>query len=259
MIAKSSPLAKEDADILDYYNALQYTLYETNCPETADRTNAPRGSDNDTNVAIAVLSSPVECMAILLEGGRQCPGNVHLILSTSWLTRKPEKDGRCELFINKAITFETERTYLDVFEPPRRVTYLMNYFTACVTDGKRCDGEALEQNLICPMSSSVPLCKLADDKLMTRVLMAEMGVPVPVSMAFTSTGNLLNFVYKSNITVHPREMLLGNDEALRQELRDFIQSATMRDVGKVSLSLSLTHTPTHTNTHTNIRTHKLRN
>ena len=52
----SVPLTKDDESIHDYYEALQYSLYENNLPETIDRTQSPRERNPDTGVAIVVLS-----------------------------------------------------------------------------------------------------------------------------------------------------------------------------------------------------------
>ena len=56
------------SDITDFYNSLQYTLYETGCPETVDRTAKPRAGIANHQVAIVILSAPCECMGLLLEG-----------------------------------------------------------------------------------------------------------------------------------------------------------------------------------------------
>ena len=57
-----------DQHLQDYYNSLQYTLYETGHPETVDRTFKPRNKPNNEQVNVVLLSSPVECIGILLEG-----------------------------------------------------------------------------------------------------------------------------------------------------------------------------------------------
>ena len=70
-------------------------------------------------------ASPSECC---YSGGRQCPGDVMLVMSRSWLSKEKSdrKDGLNALFVHKAITFGSDgRSFLDQFEPPRRVTYFM--------------------------------------------------------------------------------------------------------------------------------------
>ena len=70
-----------------------------------------------------------------------------LIMSTSWISKSksPLKSGLYSLYVHKAISFESNgRSYLDTFDPPRRVTYLVNMFTRGATDDMRDDGEELE-------------------------------------------------------------------------------------------------------------------
>ncbi|CAC5390296.1 CRNS1 [Mytilus coruscus] len=131
-------LTKDDLHIHDYYNALQYSLFENNLPETIDRTQIPRTRHPDTEVAIVVLASQVECLAILLEGGRQCPGEMLLVMSPTWLIKDKSNKGEGLHWL-----FAKD----------------------------------------CPMSSSVELCKYVDDKLLTRIWMAEEGVYYPETLA----------------------------------------------------------------------------
>ena len=64
----------EDKHILDYYNALQYALYETDNPLTEPcvrRGPSPVGcSSLKDRVAITVFGSPTDCLGILLEGNQ---------------------------------------------------------------------------------------------------------------------------------------------------------------------------------------------
>lgn len=57
---------------------------------------------------MVVLSSPVECLAILLGGGRQCPGDMLLVMSPSWILKdKSHKgEGLHSLYVKKAIVFD---------------------------------------------------------------------------------------------------------------------------------------------------------
>ncbi|XP_052234453.1 carnosine synthase 1-like isoform X2 [Dreissena polymorpha] len=177
-----------DEAVLDFYNSLQYTFYETGFPETEDRTAMPRRTINKENAVVAVLSAPCELMAPLIECGNQVSDSMHLIFSESWVLKKPslESPGLYELFILKAITFHKGGvTYIDEFNPPRKCTYLINFFTNAATSGLTDWGTELEKNLDIPMSSSVPLCAVVDDKLWTRYQMSRCGVPHPESLAFT--------------------------------------------------------------------------
>lgn len=178
---------ENDKHIYNYYDALQYTLYETNYAETEDRTTDPRTTLPGSGISIVILASPVECMAILLEGGRRCPGDMLLVMSKSWITVVPSDldPSMNKLLVHKAISFESGgRSFIDVFDPPRRVTYFVNFFTRSITDGQTGDGEDLEVNLECPMSSSLKLVRKTDDKFWTRIIMAEANVAYPATLAF---------------------------------------------------------------------------
>lgn len=178
---------ENDKHIYNYYDALQYTLYETNYAETEDRTTDPRTTLPGSGISIVILASPVECMAILLEGGRRCPGDMLLVMSKSWITVVPSDldPSMNKLLVHKAISFESGgRSFIDVFDPPRRVTYFVNFFTRSITDGQTGDGEDLEVNLECPMSSSLKLVRRTDDKFWTRIIMAEANVAYPATLAF---------------------------------------------------------------------------
>jgi len=86
-------------------------------------------------------------MLLFMLGGTQLPGAFHAILSSSWLTKEPSEDepGRFSLWVHKAITFHSAGiTYLEEFKKPRRVTYLVNYFTDVTTSGERNDGAQIE-------------------------------------------------------------------------------------------------------------------
>lgn len=54
-------------ELLDFYNNLQYVLYETGFPETQDRTAMPSRANIKENAVVALLSPPDDCMAIVLE------------------------------------------------------------------------------------------------------------------------------------------------------------------------------------------------
>ncbi|XP_056016252.1 carnosine synthase 1-like isoform X1 [Ostrea edulis] len=219
---------ENDKHIYNYYDALQYSLYETNYPETEDRTMNPRTSPPDTGISIVILSSPVECMAILLDGGRRCPGDMLLVMSKSWLTVSPSNHDPTlnTLYVHKAITFDTGgRTFIDVFDPPRRVTYFVNFFTRAITDGQTGDGEGLEVNLDCPMSSSQKLVKRTDDTLWTRVLMAEAGVAYPETLAFG-----YKIPYEYNVPNDAKIKMIklvskeGIDNVVEEEILSYINS-----------------------------------
>ena len=84
---------------------------------------------------------------ICMTGGNQCPGDMLLVMSTTWLSKKPSERSQDHqsLFVHKAAVFKAGgRSYLDIFDPPRRVTYFVNFFTRACTDSQRSDGEEIE-------------------------------------------------------------------------------------------------------------------
>ncbi|XP_074653690.1 carnosine synthase 1-like [Tubulanus polymorphus] len=161
-----------------FYDSLQRALYENDFPETEDRTKSTRNKLPDSGITIVILSSPIECLPILLQGGWSCPGNVHLVLSTSWLSAKQsERNPDLKtVYLHKAISmYEGGCSYLNVFDPPRRVSYLMNNLA---------DDQAVaeyENGLDCPTSSDN---KKIDDRIWTRILLSRTGLFYPECLAF---------------------------------------------------------------------------
>ncbi|VDH96479.1 carnosine synthase [Mytilus galloprovincialis] len=233
----SVSLNKDDVNIQDYYNALQYSLFENNLPETFDRTKQPRTRKRDTEVAIVVLASPVECLAILLEGGRQCPGDMLLVLSPTWVVKEKsnKSEGLHSLLVKKAIVFDRSgTTYVDVFPTPRRCSYFVNFFTKAITDGQRNDGVELEQDLDCPMSSSVELCKYVDDKLLSRIWMAEAGVNYPETLAIAYKPSYeYNIPEDANMKVLIVENKDGIDNYVEENVRQFLNMERVRSFEKI--------------------------
>ncbi|XP_060084792.1 carnosine synthase 1-like isoform X2 [Ylistrum balloti] len=206
----------------------KYSLYENGFPETVDRTDTPRREFTCNDVTIALLSSPVECFGILLAGGKICPRDMLLVMSTSWLTKVRSKRNPelFSLYVHKAITMDLAgQSFLDTFNPPRRVTYFLNYFTRACTDGQRSDGETLESNLDCPMSSSLNLVKNVDDKLWTRTLLANINADYPETLAFTYKCNLrYDTAPGADITVIKLDTKLGTTSLIYEEVQRFLNS-----------------------------------
>lgn len=227
-------LLEIDPHVYTYYNSLQYSLFETNRPETVDRTEYPRTDHTQERIVVAVLSSPVECLSILLEGGRQFPDGFHLILSSLWVSKVPsDVPGLWTLLIHKAVTFHRDGfTYIDEFNPPRKCTYLLNFFTYNITGGQRSDGNELEKDLDCPMSSSVELAALVDDKVWTRVIMADVGLDVPETLAVYYRTERQFDSNHGHIKVL---MLEDKDELphIHQEVKTFLQQPFMQGIQKI--------------------------
>ncbi|KAK3586596.1 hypothetical protein CHS0354_027737 [Potamilus streckersoni] len=227
------PIPPEDNHIMEYYESLQYTLYETGYPETLDRTSQPSYAPKDA-VSICILSSPVECMAILMEGGRRCPGNMLLILSTTWLSKKKSeiKEGLYSLYVHKAIAFGVAgQTYLETYSPPRRVTYFVNFFTKACTNGQRHDGKQVEADLDCPASSSLKLSKLTDDKLWTRSIMSRVGLAFPETTAFVYDSDMVYPNQEPYIRiVHIDERKSNLEEIVSAEVGKFLERCVQNEV-----------------------------
>ncbi|XP_062568423.1 carnosine synthase 1-like [Saccostrea cucullata] len=176
----------EDANVIyKHYGTLQRILFATNHSVTEDRTMSPRKVLPDTGVSVVIMSAPEDSMSILLEGCRRCPGDMLLVLSQSWITfsKTDKKSEWKSMFVHKAVTFESScKSYLDVFNPPRRVSYFFNNYQNLY--GKSFS-EDLENNLDCPMSGSPILNKVINDKLWARDLMTKAGLVFPKTLAFT--------------------------------------------------------------------------
>ncbi|KAK3586594.1 hypothetical protein CHS0354_027732 [Potamilus streckersoni] len=227
------PIPPEDKYIMKYYESLQYMLYETGYPETVDRTSQPRTVSKD-DITICMLSSPVECMSTLTEGGNQCPGNMLLVLSTTWLSKKKSetKDGFYSLYVHKAIAFGVNgQSSLETYDPPRRVTYFVNFFTRACTNGQRHDGKEVEAYLDCPMSSSLKLTKLVDDKLWTRSLVSELGLAFPETVAFAYSSDIVYPQEEPDIrVVHIDEKKTNLEMIVDIEVNKFLDRCFKKEV-----------------------------
>ncbi|KAL3855373.1 hypothetical protein ACJMK2_014584 [Sinanodonta woodiana] len=185
-ITGGTPIPQEDKCVLDYYNILQNMLQETGYPETGDRTSQPKSTTLE-DISICILSSPAECMAILLEGGKRCPGDMLLVLSTTWLSKKNSKSHKrlYSLYVHKAIAFGVAgQTFLETYIPPRRATYFMNFCNNVSALWQIESGTEIEDNLDCPTSSSINLRRMTSDILWTRHLMSKIGLDFPETVGF---------------------------------------------------------------------------
>ncbi|KAL3855356.1 hypothetical protein ACJMK2_014571 [Sinanodonta woodiana] len=229
------PIPDQDENVGNYYEALQYTLYETGCPETVDRTNQPKTVLKDA-VSITILSSPVECMTVLMEGGRQCPGDMLLVLSTSWLSKKKSetKEGFYSLYVHKAIAFgATGETFLETYDPPRKTTYLVNFFTNACTNGQRNDGAELEADLDCPTSSSLKLTQLVDDKVWTRCIMAKVGMAFPETLAFIFESDIMYPQQDDICVVHIDKEKTSLNAVIHNEVTKHLGRCLEKGIGKI--------------------------
>ena len=160
---------------------LSVSLKENGLPDFKTAViNGPASEDLPT-VAVLAPSSRHK-IALAREGGRQSPGNFHLVLDASWLIQETYPDGRTKLLLKKGVEFDADgqATVVD-YEVPRRVRYFADYFTLGAND--RDDGVVFETNLDVPQSNSLQLEKVVNDKLGTRLILAARGVAVPATLA----------------------------------------------------------------------------
>uniref|UniRef100_A0A8D0GW70 Carnosine synthase 1 n=1 Tax=Sphenodon punctatus TaxID=8508 RepID=A0A8D0GW70_SPHPU len=176
-------------------------------------------------------------MSVLLEGGSQCPGNMLLCLSPSWLSKVPSelRPGESSLLVSKAVTFELGgRTMLEEFAPPRRVTYFTGCFGPCKGQGQSA-GE-LARDLDCPTGGSGELSRLLEDKLLTRQLLDQQArVGVPPTLAFTFKRLLLLHGVTDQQRVRMVELSgrEGQDNLLQEEITAFLQGNAMEPYTQV--------------------------
>ncbi|XP_052218259.1 carnosine synthase 1-like [Dreissena polymorpha] len=217
----------EDADIASQYHELQYHLFELGYPETVDRTRAPRAAKDAPRekAVVAVLHRAGNTTSICMEGGRQAPGTFYMILSSSWLSKVPSSihRGLDTLYVHKAVTFYAGgATYLDEFEPPRQVTYLVNYFTHAATGGQRNDGHTIEANLDCPMSNSYDLRDVINDRLWSRSVLYSVGIATPETLAFCYKPKHSLVAVPANAVIHEYERNTSPD-FVAKEVSKFLQ------------------------------------
>eukprot|EP00079_Xenopus_tropicalis_P018183 XP_004919268.3 PREDICTED: carnosine synthase 1 isoform X1 [Xenopus tropicalis] len=169
---------ENNSDFTSAYSNLQNILINASLPETEDRTKHPRTGHTADTTTICVLGDPSFAMSVLLEGARQCPGNILLCLSPSCFHSRPENSGLpSPLFVRQAVSFDLGgRTFLDNFYPPRRVTYLFWL-----------GGEQilLEGDIECPMGGSPQLSCFLADTLGIRLLLDSQELPLPPALILT--------------------------------------------------------------------------
>ncbi|KAH3888258.1 hypothetical protein DPMN_012290 [Dreissena polymorpha] len=72
MIIRSGKQSEDtEEEVMEFYNTLQFMLYETGFPETEDRTAMPGRANNKENAVVVFLAPPEDCMAMLLESQYQ--------------------------------------------------------------------------------------------------------------------------------------------------------------------------------------------
>ncbi|XP_040176764.1 carnosine synthase 1 isoform X2 [Rana temporaria] len=216
-------------NVTERYKELQRILINAGLPETEDRTKQPRTGHKEDTTTICVAGAPSFTISILLEGVRQCPGKIFLCLSSSWFCPRPPASAcPSPVFIRQAITFDHGgQTYLDIFSPPRKVTYLSWL------------GEQflLEDQWDCPMGGSPQLSCLLADTLGVRLLLDHKEIPLPPALILNSSHQLdpwepHNGEAKSTKVV---ELLQkeGREQRVQQEISAFLTSLKLKGHHKV--------------------------
>ncbi|XP_041095288.1 carnosine synthase 1-like [Polyodon spathula] len=215
------------------YKLLQNTLREAGLPETRDRTREPARVASNSDITICVLGSPLPYLSLLLEGGREAPGDVLLCLSPSWLSRSPSPLhlGFSSLFLHRGISFELGgRTFLEDFCPPRRVTYLLP------VGGE--EGQDVTREADCPMGSSPRLAELLGDTLLTRVLLERNRVRCPPTLGLVYRPPRSYQTVGTSVTAVSLTEREGQGELVQREVLKFLESLAMEPYSKVVLKPS---------------------
>lgn len=150
-------------------------------PFQIDYIHAPHSS---SALTIALFAPPtLDMLAIAQEGGRQSPGNIHLVFDPSWIVQELQPDSTYSLYLKKGLYFDREG---DIVIAEYKVLRPIYYFVNFSTPGTRTpiNGVPFESKLNIPMSSSSKLEHLIKEKFLTRVWLAENGILVPITRAF---------------------------------------------------------------------------
>ncbi|KAG8434852.1 hypothetical protein GDO86_012989 [Hymenochirus boettgeri] len=175
------------------------------------------------------MGEPSFCMSILLEGARQCPGNMLLCLSSSWFCIHPSNLALpSSLCVRQAVTFDLGgRTFLDTFYPPRRVTYLF-------WQGR--DHILMEGDWECPMGGSPQLSNFLDNTLSIRLLLDSRQLPLAPALLLKphhlAPWRLLHEAGKNTRIL---ELKLKEDwkEGVKRKISDFLAFLRMNGHQKV--------------------------
>ncbi|KAK7484019.1 hypothetical protein BaRGS_00024754, partial [Batillaria attramentaria] len=229
---------REACPVEEQYILLQSVLRDHQLPATVDRTDSPRTRHTKNDITIVILAEVEEGIPPLFEGNRQCPDGALLVLTTPWLSREPSSRDvtMSSLYVHKAISMSAGQTYLDTFSPPRRATYVVNHLTGAITAGRRTEGEAMaEWRLDCPLASSMKLSARVDNKLLTRMMCAEIGVPTPVTLGLLLKGEIGDECSEriptvTALTLQSKEV---NADWLRAHVERFLSSDVMMQYDKV--------------------------
>lgn len=95
-----------------------------------------------------------------------------------------------------------------------------------------------QERLDCPMSSSIKLCELVDDKVWTRDVMAEVGMEIPETLAFRRTPARRLTSGKNKIKTVDFESYSSLDvNSVEKEIKTFSEKLQHSNIGNVRLLL----------------------
>ncbi|KAI1889262.1 hypothetical protein AGOR_G00177330 [Albula goreensis] len=220
------------------YTSLQQILLELGLPKTRGRTATPRKDLGPSDMVICVKSTPDKYLPILLEGGRRCPGHMLLCLSSSWLSKSPsqKQPGLFSLHVLQAITFEAGGyTYLDTFNPPCQVTYFLEDSTVL---GVSALAPLLGADLDCPTCGSPELSSLTEDVLLTRRLLAQRGVRIPPTLAFSFRPLPQPWPQHPHLTIISAQEKEVLQEAMQEAIEAFLLLPGLQTCEKVLIQSS---------------------
>jgi len=207
-----------------HMDELRSCLQDLQLPPLVDRTAAEVRQAQDEagtcDVTVAILSRAPPRFSCLVEGGKQLRESVFIVLSHEWLERRGD-----QLYLKRGVWHDpaTRQTYVDRYEPARRVTYFANFFTRIATFGERVEGEALEDGVHTALSLSCKLEPFVNDKLFMRTVLERGLVSFPRTLGFVWKAKLKYGVANSRRLSVVRVNTLKRD-AVASAVRNFVDS-----------------------------------
>ncbi len=214
-------------------------------PYRTVREEAPVNPDRPT-VAWLVNAS-VYKLAIAKRGGKSSPGDWHLAFDPSWFFQvdgdgktvpvefdaggRPIAAGRNRIYLRKGLYFDKKgRPVLVEYRFPRPVGYSANFFTEAANS--RTDGAPLERGSEIPFSASDELLSIFKEKMHTRMIAAEVGEGVPLSVGFLMPRNPVRMhleEFADQLVARLVDMPESR-ERVREEIQAFLRHNRAREV-----------------------------
>ncbi|KAI9137043.1 hypothetical protein BKA69DRAFT_67988 [Paraphysoderma sedebokerense] len=203
----SSPLTLEQEAICDIHRLIKQWQLQPLVTDTVHITLDESVISKPAIVALAPIDASV---SFLSTGAEIAPGQVMAAIEPSWIEKRSINHNgttKALLFLRKALLFECDKTVTsksglrqDVRPILRKFTgqgYPIGYFIQLYTLQGWYEyphlfdvikhAESLETNVVCPMSSSLFLGTLVNDKLFTRAVLQRENVPIPDFLAISKS------------------------------------------------------------------------